>query len=128
MSQDAADAIFGEALEALVPGIPEERIYANRRDSSELPQAWIYGGDSSPGRRAFETDGSVYVHVWAESRGEVNEYARRLRPLQHKRVDSSGSAHAVRFGRPTETVVDEPDAVHLTMRFPVIYVEEAVSG
>lgn len=113
-------------VSALTPDIPEERIYANKRYSSDLPQAWLYGGDSSPSTNNFETDGSVYVNVWAASRGEVNGYVRRLRPLQHKRVSASGSSYAIRFNTPIETVVDELDAVHAILRFPVIYVDEAV--
>lgn len=125
MSQDAADALHPDVVTALAPEVPPERVYGDRRGSRDLPHAWVYGGDVTPSRPSWETSSAVYCHVWANSRGEANDLARKLRPMQHKRYARKGSSHGIRFGRPTEVVVDEEDAVHLTMRFPVLSVEVA---
>ena len=112
-------------VEALTPEVPPERVYGDRRGSRDLPHAWVYGGDVGPSRPSWETSSAVYVHVWVNSRGEANDLARKLRPMQHKSYGRQGSSLGIRFGAPTETVVDEEDAVHLAMRFPVASLNEA---
>jgi hypothetical protein len=109
----------GLAAAALLPEVPDERVYVDERDDFALPHAWVYV-EAAAASGTIMYDGTLVAHVWAANYSVAADLAERVAsalPGFHSLPD--GGAYRVKRGG--TIMLREDDAAHGILRFPIRY-------